>query len=747
MRLTKEQQLIVNSTKEAVLVKAVAGSGKTTVMAAKVAFFLGNNISPKRILLLCHTQAGILSLKEKFRDLGVPPSVVKEINLLQVDHWAGYLLKKMGFDEEIEFVEEEHLGSLVHACAMDALSELSQLPIFDGHSSADFLGQSMLDELCGALTHLKSDPEGALFRLFCVGGEERPSDWDYQSISERFSINELMLRWAVIFEKHRVFREDPLGEKPWFRMRVDLLYDLLRMLKMGFELPHGSIDGLKFLGVDEAHDLSPAFSLLLSKVRLRSGQVMVVGDNAQRVYRSAANQLLSLDDLAASVGVKLSALEHSKLSYSVRFGQNIAQSIRNMMHNRPDVPPLQGLLRKKFQGDQVELDGSVSDLDGFLKKIQGHLFEGQCGMNFGDQNAISVLVIVPQDWQLPTMALRMAKAGLAFTILSKYQKRTMTDAVEIQLLQMLVLFCTDDLTGFQKGFLSAAFDFVSEFFGFRVPKERDSEVYGFNSARDAFISGTLSLKKIFLGSEFVEVYVSLRRNLAVQLVDILNKNADWSSTLTELFMSVRYSEWLNGHYALRFRAVQAIECVELIKKDLIESGVSGREFLNILQFSEATPKKEKASKISVLLASATSAKGFEADIVFVGPVTKKFWSDGGGAIIEQNRLYVAMSRAKSQLFLMFPEHDSPSCLKGLLGFGVRTYNTQEGQQYIDDFTEKTNDPSAQSALQVFYLRGGTSEDRAVFVRHKAKWNKVMEYWELESRTCPFELKKYLVNGH
>ena len=107
MNLSKQQEAIVKTTANKVVVVASAASGKTTVLTERVRYLLQQGVDPKKIVLITFTNAAAEELAER---LGKP----KGLFIGTIHSYANYLLLANG-EDTTEIIEQEQFDKLFNS--------------------------------------------------------------------------------------------------------------------------------------------------------------------------------------------------------------------------------------------------------------------------------------------------------------------------------------------------------------------------------------------------------------------------------------------------------------------------------------------------------------------------------------------------------------------------------------------------------------------------------------------------------
>lgn len=121
MKLSKQQQEIVDSTSKNIIVDAGSGSGKTRTLTEKVRKILNDGVDPKSIVVITFTNLAADELRRRISD--IPKS--DKCFIGTIHSYANKLLKKTGYEYDIfsEFHQTEFMKALIpkyaRYCTMD----------------------------------------------------------------------------------------------------------------------------------------------------------------------------------------------------------------------------------------------------------------------------------------------------------------------------------------------------------------------------------------------------------------------------------------------------------------------------------------------------------------------------------------------------------------------------------------------------------------------------------------------------
>jgi len=271
-RPTVEQQQIIQSKSNGILIDALAGTGKTTALCMKGCNRQAGTHRGVRILMLAYSRAGVTAIRDRLHKLNgsVPPS----LDILTVEQLSEGVLREQG--DPVHKMDDPVRRSFLILQAQQALrQELVRSP----NSGMDALLERDVDvdaflafEALAKkrLLDNQRDESGMGLRAFC---EDR--DLDYG-----------LYRLVRHYERMRV----GLSHEPQFYAEGDCTFELSRQLNLldwdqPFQWVQGRYGAVLF---DELHDLDEgALTILRKLVQSNNGVFVGAGDFNQHIEEGA----------------------------------------------------------------------------------------------------------------------------------------------------------------------------------------------------------------------------------------------------------------------------------------------------------------------------------------------------------------------------------------------------------------------------------------------------------------------------
>jgi DNA helicase II / ATP-dependent DNA helicase PcrA len=309
------------------LVEAGPGTGKTRTLIGRILYLLEKGVKPENILALTFSNKAAEEMRERIA--ASAPAAAPRLWLGTFHAFGLEILRKyghkIGIGKEFELLDPIDAGLLLE----NHLLELGLEHYKNLHAPAQNLKsihtaiQRAKDELAGP-----ADYEREARRMSDVAADEKETP-----------AAEKALEVARIYR----FYEQLLAENGWLDLG-DLIYRAVLLLRDDAETREILQRQYTHILVDEFQDVNRASSRLLAELSGPDGNLWIVGDARQTVYRwrgaSAANLKMFRDDFPEA--------EHSSLEINYRSAENI---VRLLSEFAPHVVP--AMNTEDFRGWEV----------------------------------------------------------------------------------------------------------------------------------------------------------------------------------------------------------------------------------------------------------------------------------------------------------------------------------------------------------------------------------------------------------
>ena len=315
---TPEQLAIQTAQKKVVLIDANAGAAKTTTLALRLAEALHRGRPPERMLALVFTEAARVALRQRLLEVGVPLGVVKRLSIDTFDAFAARVLGQLEGVQMAYLRSDEELRPV----AWDALEVVSEkyahrypLEINTTNAAiAEFLKLQLR-------TKARLDFDAP--------------DFDSNTLEDNLEMLGMSRTHYLWLREYEGLRGADTGEIQ-FRAPFDATYDLVRML--GDDEPlRQQLPAYQIIVADELHDLNEAsFRLLTMLIRRGNAFFCGAGDKDQVIYTwSGADHRF----LRQRFEQEFPSLQRMPLTASYRYGTQLAQAV-GALKNKPSVSAL-----------------------------------------------------------------------------------------------------------------------------------------------------------------------------------------------------------------------------------------------------------------------------------------------------------------------------------------------------------------------------------------------------------------------
>ena len=250
INLTDQQQEAVRTVDGPVLLLAVPGSGKTTVLTARLGYmFYARGIAPESVLTLTYTRSAARDMAERFAALfGELPGPRPEFRTINgiCDSVIRYYSNTLGKNAFALESNEKNINARISAIYREA--------------TGTFANESDIHEVRTLITYIKN---------MCLNREEIDGLGDE---------NDLGKLWEIYSAYRAGMRRDGLMDYD------DQLVYAYNILKSSSETLEYFQDKYRYICVDEAQDTSRIQHMIIGLLAGKNRNLFMVGDEDQSIY-------------------------------------------------------------------------------------------------------------------------------------------------------------------------------------------------------------------------------------------------------------------------------------------------------------------------------------------------------------------------------------------------------------------------------------------------------------------------------
>ena len=300
MNLTDEQLHIINHTGRHARVSAVAGSGKTTTMVARVGHLLQQGVNPNQIMVLMFNKSArdsfALAMHNRLSSFAAQLPEVRTFHSLGMRLVNSFT--RRGALPGYNLVTEEYIQEKL---ARQVANEVYR----EEQENEGWLAGDEVEEFLAFIDLVKSTITGAaeVFKKL--------------DLSSHYSY---FIRAYELFEKVRKERR--------IRFYADLIHEPLVAMLENNELATWVTDRVGYIIVDEYQDINESQQQLLKILAGNRARVMVVGDVDQCIYewRGARPEYIT-----TRFQLDFPNPENYQLSYTFRYGHQLSLAANHLI--------------------------------------------------------------------------------------------------------------------------------------------------------------------------------------------------------------------------------------------------------------------------------------------------------------------------------------------------------------------------------------------------------------------------------
>ncbi|CDG82238.1 UvrD-helicase domain-containing protein [Janthinobacterium agaricidamnosum] len=613
---TAEQIAIQTAQKRVVLIDANAGAAKTTTLALRLAEALYRGRQPERMLALVFTHAARVALQQRLADIGVALPVIRRLTIQTFDDFARIVLLKIeraampAIDnyedlrpyawEALEIVAEKyaHVYPLEIATTNTAIAQFLKLQL---------------------RTKARLDFHTPAF-------EENP----LQDNLELLGMSHTNYLWIREYERLR--GSDTGGIN--FRAQFDATFDLVRLLDDD-PLLRQQLPEFQIIVADELHDLNEAsFRFLTMLIRRSNAFFCGAGDKDQVIYTWSGADHQFLRDRFEQ---EFPAMQRYPLTASYRYGPELAQSVGLLKHKASVSALARGTQLDVMHYDYLDPAACAAQL---LASLQQWLGDGH---NFG-----SVAILLRDRDQSIRVENALFQNNIPYTFVDM---QSYLSSQEILMMRGLVAIARKDLHSIKSAqrrteILEALIVFAEIPFTREELQQAKTDVSNYPDLLEGFLSNQLG-----------KSHNQDKAVLTLAAVEYL-RNADAAAlageALQQVFQLMKLDDTARRIYVdpAQARVVARsiggfIAVCSEAKIDL--AGFSS--WLGVMEDGLADIKKQH----KVTIACIDQIKGLEYGHVILPYLSiDEFPRSKTDPLEEENRFYVAVTRARDRLTLLTP---------------------------------------------------------------------------------------------
>lgn len=600
MKLTKEQQRVVEWDGGHVIVEAVAGSGKTTVLVERNRKLLRDGVAPSAILNVMFNKDAARQFEERLK-AGGGGSLPK----VQTFHALAYrLLNQMASRGEIEAFELLSDERQVRRLMQDSLQKAA--------GGRRGWGAELVEEFAAFVTVVKSGflPASVVWK------------------QGRYSTE------TAIFPGAFDVMED-LRKAEGLKTFDDLLLDLCQSMEDRPEDWSKCHQGLEHLIVDEVQDVCETQYRLMRGLTAGGAKLMAVGDAGQSIYgfRGASPKYI-LHDIPMAY-----ACPRLKLSRTFRYGHRTALIATHGLHCN----------KQRSDTMTIAAPGTPNTAVVFVKRLE---MAGVAMLKkaFANGGSISAAVLGRRFSDLVGMEIALMQAGVPYFVMGK-QTRGLQK--EVAGLMAVLGWGTRSWGGFEdvrrRQMTAAMWRYPTMYLTKNVLEALDSASAAATTAKD-LLKRVREIASSLKSQDYRAAERLMQRANALDAVWDLPPSIEPATLLRVFVARGKINEAIQQSAPSEQRGEESVAGVAAVLS-VLDGVKTANEVMDLMRRLESQEAKVPEGP-AVVLTSIHRAKGLEWDVVMLASVGELTEEAG---IEEERRLtYVAVTRARDQLWVEAP---------------------------------------------------------------------------------------------
>lgn len=625
LTLTEEQHAIVSAPVGHYVIRAVAGSGKTTTLAYRIQHLLQSGLEPRRILVLMFNKSAQLDFQSKLQALVGGSGVVPEVRTFHA----------MGFRLYQRFIT------------------LGALPAYQGSILSEREQQFHLLQLAPQALSPEQHAEFKRYKKEYLDVAARFIDQCKSQLDDAFSffkaskLDQKFSFLPLLFERFEEWRKQ--------NRRIsyaDMLYDPVQALLHQPELQAQVANKMDLILVDEYQDTNDIQHALLTLIAGKRAHITIVGDPDQTIYefRGAKPQYM-----LSGFAQEFPDTRALNLSTSFRYGHQVALLANQLISNSPyheDALCIPSASNPVTEVELCETNSELKSLTARLAKLPLQALNNSAILvRYWSQTAPIELALLQANIQYALQGHRgifgsdEMSALRSVLMLASGEFKTLTEEQRLNNFMLLGRFPHLGINERQMHEILQALARSNSRWGYHLLKLIPEQLGRYQK---------LKLERFAKALSAVENNTNVPRKVFAQYAQE-----------TKLFDELKSSGLSEDASSEQVRTIKGL--IEFMAQDQAQSaGV----LLQSLSELEARTQfgKDQTENSGLQLTSIHRAKGLEWDTVILPGMSETvFFSQQGKGELdvasERRLIYVAMTRARKKLLMLCPPASTKDTLR------------------------------------------------------------------------------------
>ena len=625
LTLTEEQLSIVNAPVGHYVIRAVAGSGKTTTLAYRIQHLLQNGLEPRRILVLMFNKSAQLDFQSKLQALVGGSSVVPEVRTFHA----------MGFRLYQRFIG------------------LGALPAYQGSILSEREQQFHLLQLAPQALSPEQHTEFKRYKKEYLDVAARFIDQCKSQLDDPFSffkaskLDQKFSFLPLLFERFEEWRKQSRRIS-----YADMLYDPVQALLHQPELQAQVANKMDLILVDEYQDTNDIQHALLTLIAGNRAHITIVGDPDQTIYefRGAKPQYM-----LSGFAQEFPDTRALNLSTSFRYGHQIALLANQLISNSPYHEDALCIPSASNPATEVELCETNSELKSLTARLAKLPLQ-----------ALNNSAILVRYWsQTAPIELALLQANIPYALQGH---RGIFGSDEMSALRSLLMLASGDFKALNEEQRLTNFMLLGRFPHLGINERHMHEVmHALAQCNSRWGYHLLKLIPEQLGR-----YQKLKLERFAKALSAVENNTNVPRKVfahyiqeTKLFDELKSSGLSEDASNEQVRTIKGL--IEFMAQD--PAPHAGMLLQNLAELEARTQfGKDQTETAGLQLTSIHRAKGLEWDTVILPGMSETvFFSQQGKGEVdvasERRLIYVAMTRARQKLLMLCPPASTKDTLR------------------------------------------------------------------------------------